>query len=399
MTLELFLIKLLAFLRPVLFLDVKWNIFGLNLFEFAAIGLTGILFVALSIRAAVSKSVTITLVDLFVLAFSLWCLAIYAVYAGSADFKDVLKLILPPLTYSIGRNIITDVDSYHKVLWLLIVGFLIPILLSAFLIASGQSITNINYWTGEPRFSGVYSGAHTMSHNVAFLLMLVVIYIGIGNANRFQNFLPNSKKVLISILVAGSLYCLYAGRVRTTLLGLIVFFGIFLFLRNKKAFIISVSGMVIVGALLSNIIISRFFYDVSLVAEGTWDTSKLGSNRPNIWNDKIEEFLALSLDKKIAGVNRSTVSDSVGVDKNSHNDYLELFIRTGPIGLLIYLGLLWQLLKLIMRLPANERDVFLAMFVSVALMNMVSNSYVSRFGLGQMFYLAMVYVGLPRKGD
>lgn len=401
---DLFLLELLALLRPLFFIEVKAKIFGFNLFEAAAIGFSGFLFVAIMIRAAVSKDVSFSALDLFVLAFVGWSVCIYAIYADKADIKEVAKLIIPLLTYTVGRNLIPDKVTYQRVLLLMIIGFLPPMLLSAALISLGQSVTMVSYWTGEPRYSGVYSGAHNMSHNAALLIMLTVIYVVLGRTNGVVQKLGAGKMVLFTILLSTALYSLYAGRVRTTILGLAVFFGVYLFFRNKKLLFISAGGLIVIGIILSDILMPRFFYDVELVSEGRWEASKLGSNRPNIWQNKINDYLALPLDQKIAGIG---IGNKLGINespyhgdsdnyKNSHNDFLEVFIQTGPIGFVLFLTIWVLLLQSIRRLPADERHVMLAFFIAVSVMNFVSNSYVSRFGLAQMFYLAMTYVGLTR---
>lgn len=84
-----------------------------------------------------------------------------------------------------------------------------------------------------------------------------------------------------------------------------------------------------------------------------------------------------------------------GVVWNSHNDFLEVMMQTGLIGLLIYLMMQFCIYSKIRQLKGKELYVFLALFYAVNFMNFISNSYVSRFGLGQIFYAVLAFIELP----
>lgn len=416
---ELALLNLFALLRPILFIDVRVKLFGLSLFDTAAIGLFAILLAALIFHAALRRTATLTGLDLLILAFVFWCVSVLVIYPDKSNIKDVVKLVIPFLTYIVARNVIPDQAAYRRTLFLLILGFLPPLLLSVWLIAMGQGIGYVSYWTKLARYAGAYTGAHNMSHNMAFLLMAITLYVGL---ERLQHqgetwVIGIRRKTLFAGMIGLSLICLYGASVRTTVVGLLVFFGIYIFVFQRKRLVLWAAILAAVGVVSAPIIVPRFFNDATMVASGKWEASKLGSNRPNIWSNNIEFYLGLPLDRKIAGVGIGNNLDvrghaaeggapaaiSLSAEeelenvRDSHNDYLDIFMQTGVVGFVLFMGIQILLFQSIRRLPAEERYLFLAFFLAVSVMNFVSNSYVSRFGLGQMFYLVMAYVGLRRR--
>lgn len=400
---EVFLLSLLALLRPMSFIEIDAQIVGLKLFEIAAIGLTGLLVGAWMIRATVHKDVGFSALDLLILAFVFWCVAAYIIYIDNGNIAELAKLILPLLTFTIARNLIRDRQTYETIIFLMIVGFVIPITASAVLSALGKGLTDVSYWTGIPRYGGVYSGDHNLGHNAAFVIMLMALYARLTtNGNSVG--LKVGKKALFLILGAAALYCLYAARVRTSLLGLLVFFAVYLAYTNKKVLVFGMVASAIVGAALAPKLVPHFFHDVAKVQAGEWDISKLGSNRPNIWMHNIEEYAALSLDQQLAGGGIGTpgmepMSDAPANFRDSHSDFLEVLVQTGLVGFGLFTTIWFMLFLSIYRLPIEERYIFLALFAAVTVMNLVSNSYVSRFGLGQMFYLALAYLGLQSRQE
>ena len=67
-------------------------------------------------------------------------------------------------------------------------------------------------------------------------------------------------------------------------------------------------------------------------------------------------------------------------------------MELGIVGLGILLGIFWLWYKAILRLPLASRALYMALLGAVAVMNFLSNSYLSRFGLGQL--LSMVMIGI-----
>lgn len=397
---EVFLLGTLALLRPLFFIEIEGRLLGLNLFELAAIGLSALMIGAWLIRATVQKDVTFAPIDLVIVSFCLWCVCIYVVYIDQARIGEVAKLIIPLVTFTVARNVISTRHDYERLIFLMIVGFSVPIIASAAMIIGGQSVSYVNYWTGIPRYEGVYSGAHDLSHNTALMIMLIVLYVEMKRRQGSWRQLSKGRLLFFLGLAVAASICLYGARVRTPILGLLVFGSVILFFYSKKLLVLGLVALVSVGAIFADQLATRFFYDVSKVAAGEWEVEKLGSNRPNIWANNVQAFVGLPLDRQLAGVgvgNRQgslqAEDDEVNV-RNSHNDYLEVLIQTGIIGFVLFVAVQVLFFTSIRRMPPSDRYVLLALFAAVTVMNLASNSYVTRFGLAQMFYLALAIVGL-----
>jgi O-antigen ligase len=400
---ELFLLKVVAFLRPIFFIEVSVKIAGFNFFELMAILSFVALFLAFAVNTTLTKNLRLSAIDLLIIGFIFWCLTVYVVYAEKATIDAVAKLIIPPITYILAKNIIPDRQQYRKVLLLLIAGFALPVVLSTGMIALGHGIQKVNYWTGLPRYQGAYSGPHNMAHNMTFLLMTIALYIHLSRQKGAPDTtaIPAAKRVLFMTLGALASYCLFASPVRTAILGLFVFLAHYLYLVSRKLLIIGAAGLLAIGIIFSPILIKKYGYDAQQVYEGEWRAEKLGSGRPLIWMHNLSEFRGMTIDRQLGGVGIGNTLDASPVDfdpdniRNSHNDYLEVLIQTGIVGFLLFIALQFLILIRILRLPGNERNIFLPIFVAVTVMNFVSNSYVSRFGLGQMYYLLLAYIELP----
>ena len=70
-------------------------------------------------------------------------------------------------------------------------------------------------------------------------------------------------------------------------------------------------------------------------------------------------------------------------------------METGAVGFI--LQLLWYILiyKKIKKIKSKEVSVYKALLWAVVVVNSISNSYLSRFGLAQLFFMLLVYIELP----
>lgn len=394
---ELLLLKLAAFLRPIFFVEIGNE----NLFDLAAILLFVLLVGALLSNAALRKSIDFSPLDVLIVAFSMWCIAVYIVYIDKAHARDVAKLVIPLFGFIVAKNILRNEAQYLKMLQWMIFGFAFPVMLSAALILTGGGIETIgkyevvNYWTGIARYQGAYSGSHNFGHNMTFFVMLMVLYITLSRTNdkaRSDNH-PLMRNATFIVLGAAAAYCLFMSQVRTAVAGLLLFGVMYLYFFNKRILIIGAGAMTLVVLAMLPTIVRFLFPDIVMVQQGEGDISDLGSGRPNIWAGNLELFGELPLDRQIAGVGigNKGVTSPEGI-WDSHNDYLDIMMQTGVVGFVLFMSIQALFLRRILRLPSAERHVFLTLFAAVSAMNFLSNSYVSRFGLAQMLYFLLAYV-------
>lgn len=393
---ELILLKLVAFLRPVLFIELGTA----NLFDLAAMLTFGLLAVVFLAKAAVQKSLELTLLDFLIVLFVVWALSVYVIYIDKASVRDVAKLIIPFLTYTIARNALANTSQYISVLSWMLLGFAPPVLLSVAFIATGRGMEEFgeNYWTGIPRWEGVFAGSHNLGHNMTFVIMAITVFFFVWRQHRPETPIPRTLRALLVGLALGAVYCLWMSQVRTALMGLIIFAGSLLFFVNRKVLLMSAIGGAITVVALWPILFPYLFPDLVMIEKSGYDLSYAGSGRPLYWKNNLEKFSALPIDRQLAGIG---IGNKVGFQGysgegfvDSHNDILDVLMQTGIVGFLLFAALQIALLKEILRLSGPVRYCFFAIFIAVTAMNLASNSYINRFGLAQMYYLLLVYVGL-----
>ncbi len=399
---EVFIIKMAAFLRPLFFIEIEQE----NFFDLAAIGIFLVLAIAFLSNTALRQSIRITAVDFIIFFFTAWSLICYLIYFEKGNIRELAKLIIPLLTYVVAKNILRDKTQYQAMLGWMIAGFVVPVILSALLIASGKGIEvigpskNINYWTGIARWQGVYAGAHNLGHNMVFLFFLMTVYLHVARTASTGGPQPFAlgKRVLFLVLGTAALYSLLMSQVRTTILGLLVFLTYYLYVFNKRLLLLGGVTVVVVFAVMLPVIKPFLFPDIVMMEKEGGSIESFGSGRPSIWADNLAYFSALPLDRQLAGIGvGNNEASPQGLD--SHNDYLYVLVGTGIVGFLLFVMLQMALLRAILKLEGRDRYVYLSIFAAVFVMSFVSNSYVSRFGLAQMYYLLLAYVEMPKKKE
>lgn len=406
---ELFLVYVAAFLRPLFFIDVTGETTlddasaAMELFNWFAVALFVMLAAALLSSISVRKRLNISAVDLLMAAFGVWCVVIYLVYIDKGNAREVVKLLFPIFTYFVVKNILPSEQHYVRMLFFMIVGFVIPVMWSAGLTLLGGGVEIVNYWTQVPRYKGVYTSSHLMAHNMTFFIMLLFLYAYLAKGNDAPTGFGAGKTrwVMYVVLAIPALYCLAMSQVRNTILGLLAFLAYYLFVFNRRILFV---GMIVgagVGSLTAPLWVDILFYDYAKVSEGAWTTEELGSGRARIWKHNLTLFSDMPLDRQIAGVgigNKVLFGSKEGV-LDSHNDYLDIMMQTGIVGLLLYTGIQIALVLATLKIPGREKHIFLAIYLAVAIMNFASNSYITRSGMAQLFYLAVAYVELNRRRE
>lgn len=398
---EILLLKIIFFLRPIMFIDAGVEIAGLNMFEVFAILFTCVLFLASIIHIIQNKYLHVTVVDWLIIYYFFWCLAAFFIFKNS-NIKDLVKFTLPLLTFTVVKNLFTDKQRYITVLKACLLGYSIPVFWSALLIIQGKGLEKINYWTGIPRYLGVYVNPHNFGHSMALCIILIVVIYYFTYIYKTDDKLKTNKltNFFYLLLLTAAFYCLYKSYVRTAYIGLLVFFALFVYKYNKKLFVLS-SAAFLAGVLILMPLVKVIFLDVTEVVQGDRGIEKIGSGRPTLWIHNLTEFSKSDISQQLMGMgigNRARLGTTkIGEETvyNSHNDWLEVMMQTGLGGLFIFTLIQFFIFKAILRIQGKERIVFLAFFLSVCVMNFISNSYVVRFGIAQVYYMILSYIESP----
>jgi len=391
---ELFLLKLVALLRPLASME-----YAEALFNILGIGLFAILFAAVLMKAALSKSLRLSAIDGVIVAFAAWCIAISGIYYEETQIAEVLKVLVPILSYTIAKNVIPDQQAYRRFLFWIIIGFAVPTLVSASLIAVGSAtaLDGVNYWTQVPRWKGVYTGAHSFGHSMTLFIITLALFFTLRSTGEAKNHAISTRleNTLFGLLGIVALYGLYMSQVRTAVLGLLTFLSVFSYVVNRKVFLIGTAIFILLAIATSSYWFMAFNPEIGAQKHGQEiGMMEVGSGRPTLWLNDIRVFAERPIDAKLAGAgigNRLGIGEGEG-QVYGHNDWLELLTQTGLIGLALFATLQILILKKILRMEGKEKSAFLALFVAVNLMMFVSNSYVWRIQVGHLYYMILAYI-------
>jgi O-antigen ligase len=204
-----------------------------------------------------------------------------------------------------------------------------------------------------------------------------------------------------------ALFSLFKSNVRTVMIGLVVFFGVLVWLRSRRWFVVYAGGLVAVW-LLSGYV-QTVFWDATR-GKGVGSAVEMaGSGRPFIWGHNLRMYADLPFDQQITGLgvgNEIGVMPANGVITSeyrfraweSHNDYLSALMELGGVGLALVVWIYYLLFQHARSAPVSVRPYYLALLMAVIAMNVLSNSYLNRFGLGQLFVMVMVGLDVARHG-
>jgi len=389
---EFLLLKVVSMFRPLASLG-----YAEAFFDIAGAALFALLVVALLLDSAVRKTLSLSAVDLLIGMFAIWCLTIYVVYFEQAHIAHVVKMLIPLFSYIAVKNVVKERVQYVKLLLWMIVGFSVPVVVSAGLIAAGKGVDYVSFWTGIPRWAGAYTASHSMGHSMTLFLITLVLYLHLTAENQGGGAVKGrtATHIAFGVLAALALYCLYKSQVRTAIVGLIVFVSLYLYFFNKKLLIVGATTLIVVAVLLLPYWMPVLLPDVWLIETGRDQSLMgLGSGRPTFWLSDITQFFALPFDQLLAGVGIGREYHQQDLDLMGHSDWLEILTNTGIVGFILFATLQVLMLRAILKIKGREKFIFLAMFCSVNVMMLVSNSYVWRIQVSQLYFMMLAYIEL-----
>ena len=320
-------------------------------------------------------------VSLMIIVFSVYCIGSIG---WGTKIEPLASLLLPFVIFISVRTFANDTKKVNKIVNLMVIGFLATIIASAILIFQNASIVYIEYYSKVVRQRGVFVHMHALGHAMMFFSYLYCFILIEKSIKR---------KAIIYILHVGfvlSVYCLYKSYVRSAYLGFIVFWTIYFASKKNKyfLFIITLAILYITWDNFLSDYINKIFWKTS-----THDINAASSGRIGIWSHNFKVFIESPLYSKILGNGigsfTSLVTGPYKHIKPPHNDWLELVMATGIIGIILYLSIILIIVRDIKNsiLRTNLKWFFYAVIISSLITSFTTNGYVFRFENNQIFWL------------
>jgi len=376
-------LAVLAFLALRTALDMMWwadiKVFGLNLLQagsgaMIAMGLILLLLRARQIRYHPMLPAVVGFVGFVTLAG-----------LRSTSVADGLKLYAELTSPWILLLLVSALANSPKrrlgVMLTIAISSLVPISLGLWHLYQG---TGQFEFDGYMRLLGAYSNLHNHAIIMGTMVPLgLMLFLAAKKA-------PN--RLLATLYVLGAGTCLYFTYVRTALLALAVFGLVFLVLEKRWRTLALFVPLFIIFIAISTTMQDRFADLVTVFQADGRITSRddLGSGRWRLWREGWTYYGRSGAAQWLIGSGLGSHWNSTHRHVDPHSDILSLLIQMGPVGVVLYLGMMaqtaWRGVKV--RLTAElkfERTYasFTAALMLVMLVSMsISNAHVTRPSAG-----------------
>lgn len=297
-------------------------------------------------------------------------------------------------------------NDIRKFINIAAIGLVLPLLGAIWSLVTGQ---RTGLWLardyGVYEIQGWYPPAHTLA-KILFALFPYVIFLAL---------VSNTRKVLYLILGGCVFVAIFYTYARTAWVGLFVFFAAFLILgiirRKKKYIYLTLFSLVLASILFSvNIesvvqrnpdflspgflkgsFVTKYLFNEPAVlkkpaAFNGWyggrryakSISEMGSGRVGVWETLLKNWSNASLKDKLLGQGIYSVPGILNEGYGAHNDYIDLLVETGLLGLTLYLWFLIVVFKRLLLFLRKSMDEYykslaccsIALFFSFIFMSM-----------------------------
>lgn len=382
LSISLIIFVIFAFFRPLTLVFTKIEIHGISAFEIFGAGISYMLLIPVLLNFRSLRIDRITLLSMY---FCLYC--VVSLLWGS-DITIIARVTLPFIVFFATRIFITESKLIGLILLIIVIGYFIPIVVSTYNIISGQSVGMVSYWTNIQRFQGAFGKIHVLAYAMLFFMFVCCLF------NRIYQPAGKLTQILLFVLQIFALFCLYKSYVRTVMVGFIIFWSIYLWGTNKKRLFLAIIACILIAG-INYQKIEVIFWQIGQHGQTKLDLNAASSGRLYIWNHNIQLFFDSSIPQQLLGrglgcESRMPVGSETAVWQ-PHNNYLNLLMSVGVVGLFIYLTLLAILLRDIYScdLDRGNKYLFGGMVASIIVMNFLSNAVILRVELSQYFWLFM----------
>lgn len=379
------------------FLDILWwvpfNVGGLNLSQIFSGGVFVLLAVIVFVRMRDLRHHPVTGWALGMLA--LLVLATMRAIDLAADVDILVRYFTAPLMLLATAVVFDRADQRRWLIRLVTLAAIVPVAYSMYRLATGMSGYVLH---GYVRLLGGYKNIHNHA-----LVMMCFAMLFLGWTEVVER-----RWVRLSLygLVGACLVAIYFTYTRTGMLGVAVsIVAYFAALRRFRL----VGTLLLVGAILVLLDpeVQDRFSDITVFFDPDADKTQmrsLGSGRWGLWSWSMAEYTSRSWAEMLFGLglggHRLTTLDwsrafhRMGLTLDPHNDYLLFLYQMGPLGVVVYLGMVWGVVRAALLVLRNGEDRWsrgfaasmIGLSVGVFVTNGVSNSFIHRSAPGWYYW-------------
>lgn len=354
--------------------------------------LWGVLIIILSIlyifprgRLMIISSLHVPLLILF--------LFYLAAFISGEDRLLCLSILLKYISWALSFIVLFDIFSKKKYFlffernlprigWSVLIIYIAVIALSYQVggdVVSNMLGHNIYNYRQETSFKGPFPHAHAASF-VSFCLMVLIFL-------RKRDYAWSK---IDALLVVGLAAIILLTMTRAGMLAALLFF--LLTFRNNKMLVLICTVLLIylaVSFVGVEVLDNRLFKEYDLISSGKTGYESMGSGRLGMWSAVLTYFSEQHALIMLfgAGLDADMVATSMYFyERGAHNDFLYLMVSTGFLSLLLFIFVLYLIMKSFRGIRNKTVTIFNAFFWS-ALVFMMTQGLVQSLG---MFYFMVI---------
>ncbi len=388
---------LLAAIIFRVFLDILWwvpfSVGGLNLSQIFSGGVFVMLSVIAFLRMRALRHHPVTGWALAMIA--LLSLATARAIDLAADVDILVRYFTAPLMLLATALVFDKADQRRRLVWLITLAAVVPVAYSMFKLATGMSGYVLH---GYARLLGGYKNIHNHA-----LVMMCFAMLFLGWTEVVER---RWLRLSLYGLVGACLLAIYFTYTRTGMLGVAVAILAYLIARRRYRL---VGAALLAGSILVLLDpeVQDRFSDLLVFFDPDADKSQmrsLGSGRWGLWSWSMAEYTSKSWAEMLFGLglggHRITTLDwsrafhRIGLTLDPHNDYLLFLYQMGPLGVIVYLGMVWGVVRsglLVLRHGSDRWSrgfaaSMVGLSLGVVVTNGVSNSFIHRSAPGWYYW-------------
>ena len=252
-----------------------------------------------------------------------------------------------------------------------------------------SNTVDVSVFGGESGIVGIFTSAHNAAISLSIAIFILIYFL--------RSFSIGLKVWIISLIILGFYFLIFT-YTRTGLAALIISVVYYMYSINKGfqiiklIFILSFIFIPVYFVFKTNESLTNKLIDKRTDSELSVETA--GSGRYVIWSINLKHWTELSIEEKIFGVGNERaltyMQSKIGKPFFSHNEFIDVLLINGLLGLILYLFYLVGLIKFIRKKTGGVRNFVSATFVSYLIIMFFQGGH---FFLFEMIFALIITYG------